>query len=98
MMQPSGTTVGGGSFSARTEHQPPPSDRDAPSSLRRPTLAHTQRLEQVPADAMVRDSLPPALANKIRLARSVLDNQRRHVTVLFADLANYTSIAEQLED
>src|SRR5918911_221285 len=40
---------------------------------------------------------PPHLAEKILRSRSVLEGERRHVTVLFADVAGFTPLAEQLD-
>ncbi len=40
---------------------------------------------------------PKFLADKILSARSSLEGERKLVTVLFADLANYTSISEKLD-
>ena len=39
---------------------------------------------------------PPHLAKKILTARSALEGERKHVTILFCDLQNSTPIAEQL--
>ena len=40
---------------------------------------------------------PKHLAEKILRERSALEGERRHVTVLFADLAGFASLAEQLD-
>ncbi|MGH8542583.1 MAG: AAA family ATPase [Gammaproteobacteria bacterium] len=40
---------------------------------------------------------PKHLAEKILKGRSALEGERRHVTVLFADLAGFASLAEQLD-
>jgi class 3 adenylate cyclase len=40
---------------------------------------------------------PKFLAEKILTSRSSIEGERKFVTVLFADVANYTSIAEKLE-
>jgi len=40
---------------------------------------------------------PKFLAEKILTTRSSIDGERKLVTVLFADVANYTSIAEKLD-
>ena len=40
---------------------------------------------------------PKFLADKILTTRSSLEGERKLVTVLFADVANYTSMAEKLD-
>ena len=40
---------------------------------------------------------PKFLAEKILISRSAVEGERKIVTVLFADVANYTSIAEKLD-
>jgi hypothetical protein len=40
---------------------------------------------------------PKSLADKILTTRSSIEGERKLVTVLFADVANYTSIAEKLD-
>ena len=40
---------------------------------------------------------PKFLANKILTTRTALKGERKLVTVLFADVANYTSMAEKLD-
>src|SRR5262245_17896357 len=40
---------------------------------------------------------PPHLAEKILRSRSALEGERRHVTVLFADLTGFTPLAEKLD-
>jgi tetratricopeptide (TPR) repeat protein len=40
---------------------------------------------------------PKYLANKILTTRSSIEGERKQVTVLFADVANYTSMAENLD-
>jgi class 3 adenylate cyclase len=40
---------------------------------------------------------PPHLAEKILRSRSALEGERRHVTVLFVDMAGFTPLAEQLD-
>src|SRR5215510_1951045 len=40
---------------------------------------------------------PPHLAEKILKARSALEGERRHVTVLFADMTGFTPLAEKLD-
>jgi class 3 adenylate cyclase len=40
---------------------------------------------------------PTHLAEKILQSRSAIEGERRQVTVLFADLAGFTALAEQLD-
>jgi class 3 adenylate cyclase/tetratricopeptide (TPR) repeat protein len=40
---------------------------------------------------------PPYLAEKILTSRSALEGERKQVTVLFADVAGFTTLAEQLD-
>ncbi|MGD8255943.1 MAG: adenylate/guanylate cyclase domain-containing protein [Desulfobacterales bacterium] len=40
---------------------------------------------------------PKFLADKILTTRSSIEGERKHVTVLFADVANYTAISEKLD-
>ena len=40
---------------------------------------------------------PKFLADKILISRSLIEGERKLVTVLFADVANYTSMAENLD-
>ena len=40
---------------------------------------------------------PPHLAEKILTSRTVLEGERKQVTVLFADVSGFTSISEQLD-
>ncbi len=42
-----------------------------------------------------RDYTPKHLAEKILTSKSALEGERKHVTVLFADVAGYTSLTEQ---
>jgi len=44
-----------------------------------------------------RSYIPKFLADKILTARSAIEGERKLVTVLFADVANYTSISEKLD-
>ena len=43
------------------------------------------------------DYTPPFLVEKVLKGHSPLEGERKHVTVLFADVANFTSIAEALD-
>src|ERR671930_2228211 len=40
---------------------------------------------------------PPHLAEKILTSRAALEGERKQVTVLFADVAGFTTLAEQLD-
>jgi len=54
--------------------------------------------EDVPLDYTQPQSYTPKhLADKILTNRSAIEGERKLVTVLFADVANYTSIAEKLD-
>src|SRR5262245_2654853 len=61
------------------------------SDIRRPIRSslddHLDRLQRC---------LPTLLADRIRASRSRLEGERKVVTVLFADVAGYTALAEQL--
>src|SRR3989441_5768564 len=48
-------------------------------------------------EATIPSYTPRHLAEKILTARSALEGERRQVTVLFADVANFTTLAEQLD-
>src|SRR5215471_11321092 len=50
----------------------------------------------VPAQAPL-PYTPPYLAEKILTSRSALEGERKQVTVLFADVAGFTTLAEQLD-
>jgi class 3 adenylate cyclase len=57
-----------------------------------------KRKETHPIDYSVPQSYTPKfLADKILTTRSSIEGERKLVTVLFADVANYTSIAEKLD-
>jgi class 3 adenylate cyclase len=48
-------------------------------------------------EAKIQSYTPRHLAEKILTARSALEGERRQVTVLFTDVANFTTLAEQLD-
>jgi predicted ATPase/class 3 adenylate cyclase len=48
-------------------------------------------------ETQIQSYTPRHLAEKILTARSALEGERRQVTVLFADLAGFTTMAEQLD-
>ena len=50
-----------------------------------------------PPEAQRQGYTPPHLAEKILRSRSALEGERRQVTVLFADMAGFTTLAEQLD-
>jgi class 3 adenylate cyclase len=50
-----------------------------------------------PPEAKRQDYTPPHLAEKILRSRSALEGERRHVTVLFADVTGFTPLAEKLD-
>ncbi len=61
-------------------------------------LHRIQRLQQYLQTRILSRFLPPALVEEISLGRSRLDEepQKRTVTILFADLVDFTSKAEQI--
>jgi class 3 adenylate cyclase/tetratricopeptide (TPR) repeat protein len=48
-------------------------------------------------EAKIQSYTPRHLAEKILTSRSALEGERRQVSVLFADVANFTTLAEQLD-
>ncbi|HKN14530.1 MAG TPA: zinc ribbon domain-containing protein, partial [Candidatus Binatus sp.] len=54
------------------------------------------RATSVRADAFVPE-VPGHLAEKILSGRAALEGERRQVTVLFGDIANYTALSEKLD-
>src|SRR6185369_4703067 len=64
---------------------------DAPS----PSSATAAPASATRADRSQASYTPKHLADKILKARSALEGERRQVTVLFADLAGFSALAEQ---
>ncbi len=50
-----------------------------------------------PARPAPREYTPSHLAERILTSRSALEGERKHVTVLFADVADYTALAERVD-
>jgi class 3 adenylate cyclase/tetratricopeptide (TPR) repeat protein len=50
-----------------------------------------------PAAPQPRDYTPQHLADRILTSRSALEGERKHVTVLFADVADYTALSERVD-
>jgi class 3 adenylate cyclase/tetratricopeptide (TPR) repeat protein len=67
-----------------------PTEPEAPSARRTPAPSLTYRSPVVAYT-------PRHLADKILRSRSAIEGERRQVTVLFADIAGYTSLAEHLD-
>ena len=67
---------------------PPPPTTDTVGDLGQISRHH---------EAQRQSYTPPHLAEKILRSRSALEGERRQVTVLFADVAGFTTLAEQLD-
>ena len=67
---------------------------DAPST--EPLHSKPRVTNSPPAHAFVPD-VPGHLAEKILSGRAALEGERRQVTVLFGDIANYTALSEKLD-
>jgi class 3 adenylate cyclase len=82
----------------------PRCDADVPTGFRfcgqcgaslQTTAAPPRPVAERPPAPSVAAYTPKHLADKILRARSALEGERRQVTVLFADMAGFTSLAEQ---
>jgi class 3 adenylate cyclase/tetratricopeptide (TPR) repeat protein len=71
----------------------PPAPKSAPSSA----PADPVRAPRRDFGERIASYTPKHLADKILKSRSALEGERRSVTVLFADVAGFTSIAEKLD-
>ena len=69
---------------------------NARRSLYRTLTLKTARDQQPPGPRFIPD-VPGHLAEKILSGRAALEGERRQVTVLFGDLANYTALSEKLD-
>ncbi|MEW6509615.1 MAG: adenylate/guanylate cyclase domain-containing protein [Bacteroidota bacterium] len=47
--------------------------------------------------ALIKNYIPPELARKILDAGKQIESERRHVTVLFADVTGFTTLSEQMD-
>jgi len=57
-----------------------------------PTLASSaDRIE------LIKEYIPPELASKILQAGKKIESERRHVTMIFADVTGFTALAEQID-
>ena len=68
----------------------------APSPPGADTAGDSAQLSR-PPEAKRQGYTPPHLAEKILRSRSALEGERRQVTVLFADMAGFTTLAEKLD-
>ena len=68
----------------------------APSPPEADTAGDSAQLSR-PPEAKRQGYTPPHLAEKILRSRSALEGERRQVTVLFADMAGFTTLAEKLD-
>jgi class 3 adenylate cyclase len=69
-------------------------------ALAPPPVPRTPEPASAPAPDQAREPLsytPRHLAEKILTSRSALEGERKQVTVLFADVAGFTTLAEQLD-
>ena len=89
----SATVSAGARFCGACGNQLATSDASVSRTLTRQNRA---RPDSSPRDALLPD-VPGHLAEKILSGRAALEGERRQVTVLFGDLANYTALSEKLD-
>ena len=83
----------GAKFCLECGHRIASGEGTAPAAPVRPTVSPSPPpYEQRPAAYT-----PKHLAEKILKSRSAIEGERRQVTVLFADLAGFTTLAEKLD-
>jgi len=73
---------------------------NSPANIFCNECGHDLKLSTEPASidySQPQSYTPKYLAEKILTTRSSIEDERKLVTVLFADVANYTSIAEKLD-
>src|SRR5262245_29668189 len=76
----------------RCGHQNPPANRfcdECGGALAAPPIE--------PSRAAPQAYTPPPLADKIRAGRATLEGERKLITILFADVAGFTAMSEQLD-
>jgi class 3 adenylate cyclase/tetratricopeptide (TPR) repeat protein len=66
------------------------------AASREPASSKPRGADGAPAVALLPD-VPTHLAEKILSGRAALEGERRQVTVLFGDIANYTALSEKLD-
>ncbi len=71
--------------------------RLAAPAVGEPTAAPGRAVSRDDHQRRITSYTPKHLAEKILKARSALEGERRHVSVLFADLAGFTTLAERLD-
>jgi class 3 adenylate cyclase/tetratricopeptide (TPR) repeat protein len=69
----------------------------APAASAAPAVPAAPATAAAATDSRLASYTPKHLAEKILKSRSALEGERRQVTVLFADVAGFTTLAEQLD-